>query len=82
MKKYNVYIYYYEDDDMYVAVCPDFFNFILYHNNAEELHNSIVNCLQIYSNDYNINEGNINYIKDNKEELLEKDNKTNEKSFV
>ena len=76
MKKYNVYLYYYEEDGLYAAVCPDFFNFILYHDNEEDLKHSILHSLCIYSNNFELNDNDINYILIDKENLKDQINQT------
>lgn len=73
MKKYNVYLYYYEDDESYVAVCPEFFNFIIYHNNEDKLKDSVLHSLIVYTNNPDLSDNNINYIKTNKK-IIEQNN--------
>ena len=62
MKTYNVYLNFNKDDSFYCAVCPEFFNFILYHENLDSLKASVLHCLKIYSRNYDLTDNNINYI--------------------
>ena len=66
MKVYNVYLNYNPEDNLYTAVCPSFFNFILYSENESNLKHSVLHSLIVYTKDPNISEDNINFITENK----------------
>ena len=59
MKKYKVYYKYDEEDQKYVAICPEFFGFILYESNKKLLFKSIVGALRVYTGDNSIDARNI-----------------------
>ena len=61
MKKYVINYSFDENDNMYVAVCPEFFGFIAYYKNLEDLKKGCIKLLKVYSKQKEITSKNIDF---------------------
>jgi len=62
MEKFKVYISYNEDDKKYVAVCPEFFGFIIYSDSEKALKKSVIHCLKVYAKNPELNGTQVDFI--------------------
>ena len=63
MKKFIVNYTYDNEDEKYVAACPEFFGFILYAESKEQMFKSVLDCLKVYAEDDSITNENIKFIE-------------------
>lgn len=69
MKKYLINFGYDAVEDMFVAVCPEFFGFIAYYKNIEELKKGCLKLLKIYANDKEISPKSIEFAEQKELEM-------------
>ena len=57
MEKYT--IVYKQENNHFTVICPDFFGFVLYIKNEKDIKKEVLRVLKIYTNNENLNEGNL-----------------------